>query len=97
MRTIQTRVGWKPAILFSFAALLCTGRSMAQYQDYEYTNVNGAIKLTRYTGPGGDVTIPSSLDGDMRGVENNAGTMETAASTAAAVGPSKTMAQTDRG
>jgi len=32
-------------------------------QDFTYTNTNGTITITGYTGPGGNVTIPSILDG----------------------------------
>jgi hypothetical protein len=31
--------------------------------DFTYTNNNGAITITGYTGPGGNVTIPSTIDG----------------------------------
>jgi len=34
-----------------------------QAQDFTYTNVNGTITITGYTGPGGAVTIPSTIDG----------------------------------
>ena len=30
---------------------------------FTYTNHNGAITLSKYTGPGGDVTIPSAING----------------------------------
>ncbi len=30
---------------------------------YTYTTHNGAITITKYTGPGGDVTIPSTING----------------------------------
>jgi len=30
---------------------------------FEYTNVNGSITITRYTGPGGAVVIPALIDG----------------------------------
>src|SRR2546423_12462224 len=32
-------------------------------QEFTYTNINGTITITRYNGPGGDVTIPSAIDG----------------------------------
>jgi hypothetical protein len=32
-------------------------------QDFTYTNNNGAITITGYTGPGGNVTIPSTIEG----------------------------------
>ena len=35
----------------------------ARAQDFSYTNNNGAITITGYTGPGGNVTIPSTMVG----------------------------------
>src|SRR5205085_7790405 len=32
-------------------------------QDYTYTTNDGAIAITRYTGPGGIVTVPGTIDG----------------------------------
>jgi len=32
-------------------------------EDFTYTTINGAITITGYTGPGGDVTIPDMIDG----------------------------------
>ena len=32
-------------------------------QDFTYTNTNGTITITGYTGPGGAVTIPSTING----------------------------------
>jgi hypothetical protein len=43
-------------LLFAFSAL-------GHAQDFTYTNNNGTITITGYTGPGGDVTIPDTLDG----------------------------------
>jgi hypothetical protein len=37
--------------------------SGAQAMDFSYTNTNGTITITGYTGPGGNVTIPSTIDG----------------------------------
>ena len=34
-----------------------------QALDFTYTNTNGTVTITGYTGPGGVVTIPSSIDG----------------------------------
>ena len=34
-----------------------------QAGDYTYTTNNGAITITGYTGPGGVVTIPSTING----------------------------------
>jgi hypothetical protein len=44
-----------------FLLLLLTGAGQAQ--DFTYTNTNGSITITGYTGPGGTVTIPSTIDG----------------------------------
>jgi hypothetical protein len=32
-------------------------------QDFTYTNTNGSITITGYTGPGGNVAIPPTIDG----------------------------------
>src|SRR6266446_5463049 len=32
-------------------------------QDFEYTITNGSITITNYTGPGGNVAIPATIDG----------------------------------
>jgi uncharacterized repeat protein (TIGR02543 family) len=33
------------------------------YGDYEYTVTDGEATITKYTGPGGDITIPPTMDG----------------------------------
>jgi len=43
-----------------FFGLLLT---VAQSQDFTYTNINGAITITTYNGPGGNVTIPDTIAG----------------------------------
>ena len=43
--------------------LLLVVVALAQGQDFTYTNNNGAITITGYTGPGGSVTIPSTIAG----------------------------------
>jgi len=48
--------------LSTLAALLCFAPLAAQAQ-YEYVTNNGTITITRYIGPGGDVSIPSTIDG----------------------------------
>jgi len=35
---------------------------VVQAEDYTYTTDNGAITITKYIGPGGDVVIPSTID-----------------------------------
>ena len=42
-------------------ALVLVGELQAQ--DFTYTNTNGTITITGYTGPGGDVAIPAAIDG----------------------------------
>jgi hypothetical protein len=41
--------------------LLLAGQGRAQ--DYTYTTNNGTITITRYTGPGGNVTVPGTITG----------------------------------
>ena len=36
--------------------------AVVQAQDYTYTTNNGGITITGYTGPGGDVTIPDTIN-----------------------------------
>src|SRR5215469_11397619 len=47
----------------SFALLLLFSIAALPAQDFTYTNNNGTITITGYTGPGGNVTIPSTIDG----------------------------------
>ena len=47
---------------FGVAAFnLCT--TVVQAQDYTYTFTNGTITITGYTGPGGALTIPDTING----------------------------------
>jgi len=46
-----------------FSLLLLTAMGAAQAQDFTYTNINGTITITGYTGPGGNVKIPATIDG----------------------------------
>ena len=39
------------------------GGLSAQSQDFTFATNNGAITITGYTGPGGSVTIPDSVNG----------------------------------
>ena len=48
------------AVLLLPMLMLFTG---AQAQDFTYTTNNGTITITGYTGPGGNVTIPSVITG----------------------------------
>src|SRR5882724_4109864 len=45
----------------AMGALVLAGELQAQ--DFSYTNTNGTITITGYTGPGGDVVIPATIDG----------------------------------
>jgi hypothetical protein len=49
--------------LSTLAALLCFAPLAAQAQDFTCITNNGTITITRYTGPGGDVTIPDTIHG----------------------------------
>src|SRR5207248_8206292 len=44
----------------AFGALVLAGEMQAQ--DFTYTNTNGTITITGYTGPGGNVVIPDTID-----------------------------------
>src|SRR5688572_26791709 len=44
------------------AFVLLVPRSWAQ-QEYTYITNNGTITITGYTGPGGNVTIPATING----------------------------------
>ena len=43
--------------------LLLLALPAAVQAQFTYTNNNGAITITGYTGPGGDVTIPDTISG----------------------------------
>jgi hypothetical protein len=47
-------------LVLAFA--LITPQALAQASDYTYQTNNGTITITKYIGPGGDVTIPSTID-----------------------------------
>src|SRR6516225_8130382 len=47
----------------AFAMLLSFPIAGLPAQDFTYTNINGTITITGYTGPGGNVTIPSTITG----------------------------------
>lgn len=44
-------------------AFLTVASAQSQAEDFAYTNISGAVTITGYSGPGGDVTIPSTLNG----------------------------------
>jgi len=53
--------GWMGGLLFA-AFCCCVGLQPASAQ-YTYTTNSGAITITGYTGPGGDVAIPGTING----------------------------------
>ena len=55
---LHPRSAWLP-LLF----LLTLTLSTAVQAQFSYTKANGAITITGYTGAGGDVTVPSTLEG----------------------------------
>src|SRR5262245_49577526 len=61
VRVLDLWVGGFRAIRPLLLWLVVTGA--AQALDFTYTNVNGTITITRYIGPGGNVTVPNTIDG----------------------------------
>ena len=61
MKTLLKAIQSLPT-LSTLVALLCLAPVAAQAQ-YEYVTNNGTITITGYTGPGGDVTIPDTING----------------------------------
>jgi hypothetical protein len=61
---MATRLGSTCAtrLLLLLLLFLLALPSVVQAQ-FTYTTNNGTITITRYTGPGGDVIIPSTIDG----------------------------------
>ena len=51
------------AVFYTLTLLSCLAPPAAQAEDYTYITNNGTIMIMRYTGPGGDVTIPSTITG----------------------------------
>ena len=46
-----------------FAALTASGELVpAGVHDYDYVVTNGTVTITRYTGPGGNITVPSAIE-----------------------------------
>lgn len=59
--------------LWSWILLLLTGLPICARAQFNYTINNGAVTITGYTGPGGPVSIPSTLAGlPVVGIGNNA-------------------------
>src|SRR5690349_1269723 len=59
MRPIKAPSRW--ASYGGIVAALLVG--VLRAQDFTYTNSNGTITITGYIGPGGNVTIPASIEG----------------------------------
>src|SRR4030095_11744636 len=53
---------WFTAAL-GFGCAFFKVQALAQAGDYTYWTNNGTITITGYSGPGGDVTIPSVING----------------------------------
>jgi len=62
--TMRTRLGRYARFTLTLGFALCLGawQTLAQAFDYEYTSSNGTITITKYIGPGGEVSIPSSIN-----------------------------------
>ena len=55
---LHPRSAWRPLLLL-LTLTLCT----AVQAQFNYTKANGAITISGYTGAGGNVTVPSTLEG----------------------------------
>ena len=51
-----------PIIVTFILATSAVFTATVQGEDYTYVTNNGTITITGYTGPGGDVTIPSTIN-----------------------------------
>src|SRR5438046_297261 len=49
--------------VFRWMLMLLTLPTAAKAQDYTFTTNNGTITITRYTGPGGAVSLPTAING----------------------------------
>jgi BspA type Leucine rich repeat region (6 copies)/Immunoglobulin domain len=58
MRRDERRAAWAGVLLVLLLAL-----PAAAQDQFIYTTTNGTISIIKYTGPGGAVTIPSTIDG----------------------------------
>ncbi len=59
----STKAVWRACFGLGWLALALAGLGPALQAQFTYTNDNGAITITQYTGPGGDVVIPRTIDG----------------------------------
>lgn len=57
------KTGFSAAIRLAAFSLLLGAPTLVQAQDYTYTTNNGTITITRYTGSGGEVSIPDTING----------------------------------
>jgi len=55
--------GKRTTINAALAALMVLALPAVVHAQFTYTTNNGTITITGYTGPGGDVTIPSAING----------------------------------
>src|SRR5690348_16771809 len=60
---IHSRARMDSRFLREGLLLLLLATVAANAQDFTYTNIGGTITITGYTGPGGNVIIPSTLAG----------------------------------
>ena len=64
--------GWATKLLLSAVSALPVAVKAQSYTNnygiWDYTTSNGAITITQYTGPGGDVTIPDRIPGTTNGL-----------------------------
>ena len=44
-------------------AIFTVSTATVQAEDYTYETNNGTITITKYTGPGGEVSIPGKING----------------------------------
>ena len=61
MKTLRKAIQALPT-LSTLGSLLCFAPAVAQAQ-FDYVTNNGTITITKYTGPAGDVAIPSPING----------------------------------
>jgi len=59
----STKAVWRAGFDVAWLTLALAGLGPSLLAQFTYTNDNGAITITQYTGPGGDVVIPQMIDG----------------------------------
>jgi hypothetical protein len=60
LRRCLARLGCDRAAVLALLLMTALG---AQAKDFSYYFTNGTITITSYNGPGGDVTVPSTING----------------------------------